>query len=149
MQAIESRPYISRPRIRDVSTGVDTESPVTRGLIQEMKLELERKVRAKWQAVIKQTLLCWLRDPRQLEGDGVDAPSGAILRLSLDLAESCMEDNLAPPNRIVPDPNGGIVFERRDGDTSEVLHVWDDGSIEFMKFEGTKLVDRGPFPVGN
>ncbi len=48
------------------------------------------------------------------------------------------------PDSIVPDPNGGIVFERREGKVSEVLHVWDDGSAEYMRFRGTQLVERQP-----
>ena len=149
MQAVSSRSYISLARFREFPTGVDTESPVMRGFIHEMKLLQQRKTRELWQRVIDKTLTSWLRNPSELEDDGIDAPSGAIIRLSLDLAESCMESGLAPPDRIVPDPNGGIVFERREGNVSEVLHVWDDGSVEYMKFDGAQLVDRGPFPVGN
>lgn len=147
--SVGSRPYVSPARIREFPTGVDTESPVMTGFIHEMKLLQQRRIRELWQRVIDKTLTMWLRDPSELEDDGIDAPSGAIVRLSLDLADSCMESDLAAPDRIVPDPNGGIVFERREGNVSEVLHVWDDGSVEYMKFDGAQMIDRGPFPVGN
>jgi len=149
MQVAKSRTYVSAGRYRDFATGVDAESPVMRGFIQEMKLAQESKARALWQQIINHTLTNWLRNPGQLQDDGIDPPSGPIIRLSMDLAERCMESGFAPPNRVVPDPNGGIVFERRDGDESEVLHVWDDGSVEYMRFQGTHLVKREPYWVGN
>lgn len=86
----------------------------------------------------------WLRDPSQLDDDGIDPPSGTIIRLSMDWAENYRDKGLPAPDRVAPDPNGGIVFERREGNVSEVVHVWEDGTIEYMRFEGTHLVERSP-----
>ncbi len=105
----------------------------------------EEERREAWNRLIEEKLLEWLRDPRQLEDDGIDAPTATIVRLSLDLAERFREKGFPAPDRIVPDPNGGIVFERHEGDVSEVLHVWDDGSVEYMRFRATQLVERQPF----
>ncbi|MEZ6086446.1 MAG: hypothetical protein R3C05_00105 [Pirellulaceae bacterium] len=85
-----------------------------------------------------------MSDPARLEDEGFDSPTASILRLSLDLAEKYRDAGLSAPNSVVPDPNGGIVFERQEGSTSEVLHVWDDGSVEYMRFLGTQLVERQP-----
>ena len=85
-----------------------------------------------------------MRDPNPLEDEGFEAPTATISRLSLDLAERFCEEGLPAPDSIVPDPNGGVVFERREGDVSEVLHVWDDGSVEYMRFHGTQLAERQP-----
>ena len=104
----------------------------------------EEARREAWQRLIDAKLLQWLRDPSQLEDDGTDAPTPTIVRLSLDLAERFREEGLPAPDSIVPDPNGGIVFERREGDVSEVLHVWDDGLAEYMRFHGTQLAERQP-----
>lgn len=104
----------------------------------------EEARRDAWQRLIDGKLLAWLRDPGQLEDDGIDAPTATIVRLSLDWAEQWRDEGLPAPNSIVPDPNGGIVFERREGNVSEALHVWDDGSAEYMRFRGTQLVERLP-----
>jgi hypothetical protein len=138
MQASRPRPYISSARFRDLPTGVDAESPVTRGRLQEMKTH------AAWQLVIDQTLMDWLRDPGQLQDEGIDPPTGTTIRLSMDLAEALRDEGRPAPDRVVVDPNGSIVFERREGTVAEVLHVWEDGSVEYMRFEGARLVERGP-----
>lgn len=104
----------------------------------------EEARRNAWQRLIDEKLLEWLRDPGHIEDDGIDAPTATIVRLSLDLAERFREEGFPPPDTIVLDPNGGIVFERREGGVSEVLHVWDDGSAEYMRFHGTQLVERQP-----
>jgi hypothetical protein len=88
--------------------------------------------------------MVWLRDPSQLQDEGIEPPSGTVIRLSMDLAENYRDRGLPAPDSVVPDPNGGIVFERREGDVSEVFHVWDDGTVEYMLFEGARLVERNP-----
>ena len=93
------------------------------------------------------TLLGWLKDPAQLEDDGIDAPSDVIIRLSLDVAEHFARESLPPPQRLVPDPNGGIVFERHEGGYSEIIHVWDDGEVEWQLFHRASLIDRSPLSL--
>lgn len=116
--------------------------PITPSIIDVSRGE---RIRDSWQKLIDHKLLDWLRDPSQLEDDGIDAPSETIIRLSLDLAEDCRDQGLPVPDSIVPDPNGGVVFERREGNESEVLHVWDDKTVEYMRFHGTRLVERWPY----
>ena len=48
------------------------------------------------------------------------------------------------PQTVVLDPNGGIVFEQRKRETAEVYHVWDDGTVEFQRYQGSRLVGRWP-----
>jgi hypothetical protein len=138
MPLIEPRPYVSSLRFRDLRTGVDTDSPVSGGFLQKLRS------RAAWQRLIDQKLMDWLRDPSQLEDEGVVPPSGTTIRLSMDLAEAYRDEGRPAPDSVVCDPNGGIVFERRQGDMSEVLHVWDDGCVEYICFEGARVVERTP-----
>jgi hypothetical protein len=87
-------------------------------------------------------LMDWLCDPSQFCDEGIDVPSGMIIRRSIALAENFRDMGLPPPDSVVPDPNGGIVFERREGQISEVFHIWDDGTVEYMRFDGSRLVER-------
>jgi hypothetical protein len=99
--------------------------------------------RARWQRCIDEKLIEWGRDPSQLEDDGVDAPSPDVIRLAIEVASRYRDSGQwAPPDRVAPDPNGGIVFERRAGSQAEVLHVGSDGEVEYQRFVGPRLVER-------
>ena len=119
-----------------VPTGADTMSPAT--------IEDPQKVqsRQRWQELIDGKLIAWLQDPAQLADDGLEPPTGRTLRLAIDYAEKYRDKSILPPSSIVPDPNGGIVFELRQNGASEVIHFWDDGTVEYQRFCGTSLVER-------
>lgn len=138
MPATKPRSYITPTRFRESPTGIDAVTPVTLGELHD------GAARKAWQHVIDETLSEWLRDPSQLDDDGIDPPSGTIIRLAMDWAENFRDKGFPAPDSVAPDPNGGIVFERREGNVSEVVHVWDDWAVEYMRFEGTHLVERSP-----
>ena len=119
-----------------VGTRADTNSPATNdrnGVVSYHDA---------WQRLIDDKLMKWLHDPSQLDDDGVDAPTGTILRLVIDHAERFRDQALPPPDSIVPDCNGGVVFERREDDVVEVFHFWQDGTLEYQQFRGTTLIER-------
>lgn len=97
--------------------------------------------REQWRSAILQ-LLEWLREPSQLEDDGIEAPTGTIIRLALDVAEKHMRLGYVGPDSIAPDPNGGVVFSRTEHGVSELIYVWDDGKIEYMQLKGSELLQR-------
>jgi hypothetical protein len=138
MQMTKPRAYVSAALIRTFQTGIDADAPLSRARSCDVN------ARVLWQHVIDQTLMAWLRDPSQLDDDGIDPPNGTIIRLSMDLAENFRDRGLPAPDSVVPDPNGGIVFQRREGNVSEEFHVWEDASVEYLRFEGTQLVERHP-----
>lgn len=95
-----------------------------------------------WDRLIDRTLIEWGSHPEKLSDDDVDPPSAEIIRLAIDWATRCKEVGFPPPDRVVPDANGGIVFQRSENDLSEVFHIWDDRTVEYRRFQGTRLVDR-------
>lgn len=116
----------------------------SRDVVSPSIVDTRTEVRAVWQRLIDTTLMSWLRDPTQLQDDANDTPLPKIIRLSLDVAEKYMDAGFPAPDSIVPDPNGGIVFERSEADTSEAIHVWSDGTVDYMHFHRTRLVERSP-----
>lgn len=96
---------------------------------------------AGWQAVIDR-LLAWLRDPSSIDDDDCTPPGGMIIRSALDLSEEYQRLGYPPPTSVVPDPNGGIVFELATGSESQVMHLWNDGTAEFLRFSGSQLLER-------
>jgi hypothetical protein len=136
----ESGITMSRAFARRFLTGIDSVAPIA-----PRRSERENS-RDRWTRIVE-TLLGWLREPTQLEDVGIYAPTGTILRLALDLAESLRNRGWEPPETVAPDPNGGIVFERRKQEVSEVIHVWEDGSVEYLLFEGTRGIARKAFAI--
>jgi len=134
MATAKANPLVSRPLRNAVATDVDTQSPVTGAS--------ETATQKKWQQMIDYRLLEWGRDPNQLADDGVEPPTGETILRAIRLAEELRNAGLAAPDSILPDPNGGILFECRNGDLVEVYHVWDDGTTEYHCFHGTQLIIR-------
>ena len=136
MSTAELTPLVSSLPGKTVRTGADTESPMSRDDTGDDNV-VER-----WRALIDHKLIEWGSNPSLLEDEGIDLPSGEIIQLAIRLAEGLRNQGLPVPDSVVPDPNGGIVFERRENGDSEAWHVWDDGAIEYQCFQGSRLVER-------
>jgi hypothetical protein len=97
---------------------------------------------AAWRQIIS-TLLDWLKDPGQLEDIAYDAPTEVILMSAIGIAKMMINEPLFPaPQFVISDPNGGIVFQRSEGNTTEVIQIWDDEVIEYIRFQGTQVKER-------
>ena len=106
--------------------------------------EADHSNRDAWQTIIDRDLIEWGRDPSQLTDDGVEPPTREIIKRAIDLATMCRDLNVAPPDCVHRDPNGGIAFKRQAGDETGIIYFWDDGTVEWQKFHGTRLVERQP-----
>ncbi len=138
MPASNSSPFLSPSLIDSVGTNVDAATPSSRGVSPE---DAHRDA---WQRLIDYRLIEWGWDTEQLEDEGIEPPTRDTIQLAIALAEKLRDAALAAPNSVVPDANGGIVFELRKNDVIEVFHVWDDGATEYQCFHGTRLIERRP-----
>jgi hypothetical protein len=132
----KSNPLISPSLIDSIQTSVDAAKLSSRGVSHET-VNPEA-----WQRLIDYQLNEWKWDTDQFEDEGIEALTRDTIQLAIAVAEKLRDAGLAPPDSVVPDANGGIVFERREKDVSEVFHVWDDGTIEYQCFHGTRLTER-------
>jgi hypothetical protein len=130
MLATKLRPHFSGDVREAVSTSADQGAPVTRQSRQE------------WQKLIENRLVEWRCNPSQLDEEGTVTLSRATIQLAIDLASQMSKDGLLAPTRIVPDVNGGMVFERQRKDLFETLRISADGSVEHRVFENCRLVHR-------
>jgi len=48
------------------------------------------------------------------------------------------------PDRIVPDADGGVVFEEVSVDATRTLHIWNDMSSEYYSVQDGHVVERWP-----
>jgi hypothetical protein len=95
-----------------------------------------------WDALVATSLDRWEKDPQQIEEEGLMPPSVEVLARARQVARTLRAGGGAPPLRIVPDGDGGVVFERRAGSVLETLAVEADGSAELASFDGGLLVTR-------
>ncbi len=127
--------YISEPRNSAVSTGVDSNAPVTK----EYGREDNRK--QSWDAIEAQ-LISWGCDPHQLDEGGTVTPSGDTIRQAIQFATDFARQSRPAPTRVVPDVRGGIVFELAGPNRLETIHVHADSRIEYRLIVNHRVVNR-------
>lgn len=136
MATTSSSPLMSALLIDSFSTNVDVATPSLCGASPK-SANCEA-----WQQLIDYRLIEWGLNTEQLDDEGIEPPTRNTIQLAIAAAETLRDAGLAAPNSVVPDANGGIVFERRENDVTEVFHVWDDGTIEYQHFHGARLIER-------
>lgn len=100
------------------------------------------ELRAAWERWIDRTLIEWGRDPSALADADVTPPSREVIAWAIEYAQRLAQLGLPAANRVAPNGDGGIVFERWSGDVSESIEIEDDGCIYYSAFDESKLVDR-------
>lgn len=125
---------LSEPIWNPIDTAAVDDSALTSVELHQNRME--------WDNVIDDQLTWWGINPSQLEDDGIDAPSREIIGLACRVAYAMRDGDTPPPLRVVPDGDGGIVFERKDGPTFQTIEIAKDGSIEMFTFENSRLVSR-------
>lgn len=139
----EMKPLVSGALPFAVPTRVDKETPVTPRFRQDWQRAQE------WQKLIEYRLIEWRCNPSQLDEEGTVTPSRETIQLAIDLATLMSKAVLPAPTRIVPDAEGGIVFERQEKGVFESIRISADGSMEHRVFENCRLVFREPWsPFG-
>ena len=101
----------------------------------------------RWQEFIDNTLIEWGRAPQMIEDDGILPPSPRALHVAAVLAIELRKKGLPPPLRIVPDGDGGVVFERRTENGMISIAIDLDGSIEHLLFRNGQLQFRRTLEV--
>jgi hypothetical protein len=134
MSAANPRPSNSQPMPAAVQTQPHVDSPANQ--------EIDSDASMQWQQMIDNTLRLWRQDPGRLEDEGLEAPSIDTIDRAIAYALEYQRRGRPAPTAVIRDPNGGIVFERRESDTSEQIHFWDDGEVDYLCFHGTNLVER-------
>ena len=86
----------------------------------------------------------WCLSPTQLADDEVEPPTPEVIALAIGVVESMIAHDEPAPTHTVPTVDGGIAFERRTGDTLQVIEIDPDGEIEALLFQYSRLIERIP-----
>jgi hypothetical protein len=91
---------------------------------------------------IRRRLSNWQRNPDEAGDDEITPPSSRSIDVAANIADAFAQRNIDAPDQVVPAGDGGLAFERFEGDVYEVIEVRPDGSCEWKLFENCKLQER-------
>ena len=121
---------------RIVETGFEDDQLTTTPLIDEQKYQDD------WQREIDYKLIEWGKDTSKLEDEDFKPPTIQSITKAIKFAKSKRDKLVPSPLRTVPNGDGGIVFERRNGSTFETVEFDENGLQEHSVFENSKLITR-------
>lgn len=93
-----------------------------------------------WRRVIDDKLIEWGRNPEALEEDDLIPPTARAVQVAGEIAIEMRNAGEPAPKRVVPDRDGGIAFERWEGDETVTIMVSEDGAIEVIMWVGSKII---------
>ncbi len=100
------------------------------------------KLGDQWGKVLDEQLIEWANHPEDFIEEGLVPPSHDTIQLAFKhVLKPFQAQGHMPPSHVVPDANGGIVFELRSNDAFESIRVQADGHIEYCCFRSGRLVD--------
>lgn len=105
--------------------------------------------RMQWQQVIDEKLVEWGRYPAQLAEPDLIPPTDSAIRSAVRIAMDMRDASPShpPPLRVVPDGDGGVVFERWEGSSSESIEIHGDGGAEYVQIRNHRVIQRTAWPT--
>ncbi len=112
-------------------------------------VESERNYAAGWQSIINEYLLTWwVNSAPDLADEDLEPPTQAVIDLAIKVAMTMsQEKTIAPPLRVVPNGEGGLVFERWGNDVFERFELRRELNMEYTVFKNNTLIGRQSLPV--
>lgn len=92
-----------------------------------------------WEKIID-TLGAWADDVTILDDEGIIPPSYPIVRKALSLSHTLLARGWVPPLRVVPNAEGGLVFEHGGEEQFETIEIDSDGDVEYVAYLKDKVV---------
>ncbi len=100
---------------------------------------LDAIVEAEWRAILTQ-LRVWMENPSATEDEGTRPLSLKSLSQAAVRAVQLRDDSWVPPTRLVPDGDGGVAFEWREGTSLRLLTIGVSGLEVLREFRQARLV---------
>jgi hypothetical protein len=96
---------------------------------------------SRWQPVLTR-LADWKSNPQQVADEGVFAPPVELVKCAEDVAEALCTQCVEPPDQVLTNGDGGIVFRWRLPGRTWSVEMDVDGSIESSLMAGSSLLWR-------
>ncbi|MBL8695604.1 MAG: hypothetical protein JNJ88_16040 [Planctomycetes bacterium] len=99
-----------------------------------------------WQKAIER-IEAWARSPRTLEEEDISPPSPSVLKDALAFSRWAKKSRLRGPIAVTPAVAGGIVFESRQGKTTQTCEIQCNGMAEIITIQAHRVVSRVEWPI--
>lgn len=98
-------------------------------------------LQGRWQQVLAQ-LADWKVNPEQMADEGVLPPPSALVASAEDVAKVLCSSDVEPPDTLLTNGDGGVVFRWRTPGQTWSIELDVDGSIESSLMAGSNLLWR-------
>jgi hypothetical protein len=95
-----------------------------------------------WNEIIDYKLLEWRNECEGFEDGEYEPPSLKAIDAGIRLAQVLKKQTIAPPQRVVPDGDGGISFEFKQDRELVTFEIDAEGNIEAYHFRDAMLKER-------
>lgn len=104
-------------------------------------------LRDKWTKLIDYTLIEWGLNPADFEDEGTMAPTREAVCKACDVARIMQSREWPLPTGVIPDGEGGIVFENRNDPLYQRLEILSDGSMNLVTFHDCTFQSSIPVEI--
>ena len=117
------------------------DAAVTTALVYQRSLATQNS--SGWQKVIDEELLNWCVQGLPDLEDDLQPPTRDVLVAAIEVAEKMRSLGAPPPSRLVPNGEGGVIFERYvyPQQIYQAFEIFKDLTTELRTYKDSKLVD--------
>lgn len=101
-------------------------------------ISIGQETNDRWQQ-ITDLFIVWGNEPELLEEDGITAPTPEAISNACLIVIDLRGQNFPPPMRVVPNGEGGIVFEWQTGQSFSSYEISHNGAGECRTFDDCVL----------
>ncbi|MEX2315706.1 MAG: hypothetical protein WD669_01050 [Pirellulales bacterium] len=100
-----------------------------------------------WNNIVDNKLIEWGSTRSEFEDDGLVGPSYEAIGTALKFVKKMRKESWPLPTGVIPDGEGGIVFENRRGDLYQRIEIDQNGRTGLATFRDCKLVERASVEI--
>lgn len=130
---VDSSHLMAQPVAPFVSTSAADE-----GILALNAIEAKENVDL-WKDVIEEKLVDWGRQRTVCDEEGFILPSSIAVDTAIEIART-LQGKHSPPTRVVPNGEGGIIFEKEVNSRFTAIEVFEAGSFELRSFLDCRLI---------
>ena len=97
-----------------------------------------------WNGIVNR-LIDWGTERANLAAEGICPPTAQSIGRACECVRALRDDGKHVPQAVVPNGEGGIVFEMEEGTVYSTLEIQADGSVEAIDYMDRRIIHREAF----